>query len=89
MTASESLPARAGKGGALSEERHSYEQNVRVHAGVGVAPVGVRNVMIFVANIDAVVPGGEHLHARSKLGGKVELRGVEHPMIESEKPPRS
>jgi hypothetical protein len=57
---------------------------MRIHARVDVAPVGVGNVMIFVAKVDAVVPGGEYLHARPKLGGKVELSCVEHPPIESE-----
>lgn len=71
-------------GWGLAKERHSDEQNVRVHAGVGVAPVRVRNVMILVAKVDAVVPGGEHLHARPELGGEIELSGVEHPTIKSE-----
>lgn len=72
---------------ALSKEGHSYEQYVRVHSGVDAAQVGVRNVMIFVAKIDATVPGGEYLDARPELGGKVELSGVEHSPIEREKAP--
>jgi len=57
---------------------------MRVHAGVDAAQVGVGNVMIFVAKVDAVVPGREYLDARAKLGSKVELGGIEHPLIESQ-----
>jgi hypothetical protein len=72
---------------ALSKEGDSYEHHVRVHARVDAAPVGVRNVMIFVAKVDAVVPGREYLDARPNLGGKVELSGAEHPPIETEEAP--
>ena len=68
----------------LWDERHSHEHHVRVHAGVDVAQVGVGNMMIHVAKVDAVVPGGEHLHARPKLGGEVELSGAEHLPVEIE-----
>jgi len=57
---------------------------MRVHARVDAAPVGVGNVMIFVAKVDAVVPGGEYLDTCPELGGEVELSGVEHPTIERE-----
>ena len=69
----------------LSEKRHSHEHHVRVQAGIAATQIGVGNVVILVAKVDAVVPGGEHLHARPKLGGKVELSGAEHPPVEIQK----
>jgi hypothetical protein len=71
----------------LGEKRYSHEHHVRVQAGVVAAQVGIGDVMIFVAEVDAVVPGSEHLHARPKLGGEVELSGAEHPSIEIEEAP--
>jgi hypothetical protein len=41
-------------------------------------------MVILIAKVDAVVPGGEHLHARPKLGGEVELSGAEHLAVEVE-----
>ena len=41
--------------------------------------------MIFVAKVDAAVPGSEHLHAGSDLGRKVKLSGAEHLPVEIEK----
>lgn len=43
-------------------------------------------MMILVAKVDAVVPGGEHWHACPKLGGEVELSGAEHLPVEIEEP---
>src|SRR5437588_13089536 len=58
---------------------------MRVHAGIDVAKVGIGNMMIFVAHVDASVFGGEHLHSRSKLGGEVKLSGTEHLPVEIQK----
>src|ERR1700722_10620787 len=41
-------------------------------------------MVILIAKVDAVVPRGEHLHARPKLGGEVELSGAEHLAVEVE-----
>jgi hypothetical protein len=41
--------------------------------------------MVLVTKVDAVMPGGEHLHACPELGGEIELSGAEHWPIEIEK----
>ena len=43
-------------------------------------------MMIRVANVDAVVLGGEDWHACPKLGGEVEWCGAEHLPVEIEEP---
>lgn len=58
-----------------------------MNAGVDVAQVGVGNVMIFVARLNAAVPRSKYLHAPRNLGGEIELSGAEHTPVEVQKSP--
>lgn len=58
---------------------------MRIQARIAIAKIRVRNVVVFVSEIECSTAAGcEKLHATAKLGGEVESCLLEHAMVEIE-----